>query len=253
MRLGQLARKLSIKPGEVIDFLKQNDVAAESGSNTRLDDEHVKRIVTEFAPQMLGTVLAMEETEEAQQTAPESPVNDQEIVHTEIEESDGTGGEPEVSDPETNQPEPIEIIRAPKVELPGLKVVGKIDLPEPKKIDSEEADDLKQDEEQGQRPRSNDFNHSRHARKQKHPTKNSVVLRREREERDARRQQAIEEEQEKRRRTENYQKKFKLAETKPSKKKVKKSFSGKPSVVEHPKKQPRNLVVKFKKWLFRDL
>src|SRR5689334_19628909 len=113
MRLGQLARKLSLRPAQIVEFLSQHNIQIEDNSNTRIEDQHAELVVNHFAP---GTFQQVELADEPEETAPveaELPV----IV---TDSSEQTTIEPEV-------------IRVQKIELSGLKVLGKIELPEPKK------------------------------------------------------------------------------------------------------------------------
>ena len=120
MRLGQLARKLSLRPAQIVEFLAQNNIQIEDNSNTRIEDSHTELVVNYFAP---GTFLQVselgDEAEEAKAVEIEFPVEEEVTVQTETSEQ-------QIS-PET------EVIRVPKIELSGLKVLGKIELPEPKK------------------------------------------------------------------------------------------------------------------------
>ncbi len=50
MRLGQLARKLEIKTTDIIDFLSEKGIDIETGTNTKLEEEQVSIIMSEFAP-----------------------------------------------------------------------------------------------------------------------------------------------------------------------------------------------------------
>ncbi|MDZ4716777.1 MAG: hypothetical protein SH819_15030 [Cytophagales bacterium] len=115
MRLGQLARRLAIKPDEIVRFLASNEITIESGGNTRLDDKHVDLILERFAPK--NEALQHEIQAAPDRVEEPSPVPDS-------QESTADSPDPEVQ-PET--------IKAPKVELAGLKVLGKIELPEKKK------------------------------------------------------------------------------------------------------------------------
>lgn len=119
MRLGQLARKLSLRPAQIVEFLAQNNIQIEDNSNTRIDDNQTELVVNHFAP---GTFLQVSESVEEPE---EAPVVETELPIVEVE------AQPEISEQQPN-PE-TEIIRVPKIELSGLKVLGKIELPEPKK------------------------------------------------------------------------------------------------------------------------
>src|SRR5260221_11505809 len=49
MRLGQLARKLAIRPSAIIEFLAAKNISLEESSNTRLEDDQVILIMNQFA------------------------------------------------------------------------------------------------------------------------------------------------------------------------------------------------------------
>ncbi|MDZ7648275.1 MAG: hypothetical protein U5K54_14435 [Cytophagales bacterium] len=129
MRLGQLARKLAIRPSQIVDFLAARQIYLEEGSNAKLKDESVENIVRHFAPEKLQEIVVYLNSESEIEPiakepeviiAKEEPVVEEVRTATPIAQSDLVEDKPEV-------------IKAPKVELSGLKVLGKIELPEPKK------------------------------------------------------------------------------------------------------------------------
>src|SRR5262245_23071610 len=113
MRLGQLARQLSVSPDELVTFLGTREVAVDSNHNTRLESTQVDLILHHFAAG----------NEELRQQVQEQLPEPSDAVDADL---------PVESPPET--------IRAPKVELQGLRVVGKIDLPEKKKPEPKEEE-----------------------------------------------------------------------------------------------------------------
>ena len=161
MRLGQLARKYSLTQEEIILFL--NEVEPQLGSlhhNTKLNDDSEALIASHFNISIID-----------EQEVPEVPTDEiksevsEILVEEEVEESyeDTEASLQQDLDPSLppiKTPEPtlknekaidsarlmelledeegivdlsdITIIKAPKKELEGLKVVGKIELPEPK-------------------------------------------------------------------------------------------------------------------------
>src|SRR6478609_11417904 len=58
MRLGQLARKISIRQSDMVDFLVKSGVSIVNDSNARLEDEHVQSIIQHFAPSFLEEAIA---------------------------------------------------------------------------------------------------------------------------------------------------------------------------------------------------
>lgn len=203
MRLGQLARKLAIRPSQLVDYLSARQVYFEEGSNAKLNDEYVRDIVTHFAPDRLMELLAIQKEE-----AEAEPMIEQKML-------------PELTTPEPakiddagelvqdESPEKPEVIRAPKVELSGLKVVGKIDLPQPKKKEttSEPSTELSPEVKREDRPRQK---HKKVERRERGESwQNPIALQREREarEKEAQRRAAIERAKEKKK--EHYLKRVK--------------------------------------------
>jgi hypothetical protein len=131
MRIGQLARRLALPPSDLMAYLAGQNVAAESGpetgANSRLSDEQVAMIVSHFAPEKLSEIIAVAQQEVVE--APPAPA----IVEKEEVVVDVVTSVVEEIKLEDIQPEPLEVIRVAKVELQGLKVLGKIELPQPKK------------------------------------------------------------------------------------------------------------------------
>lgn len=127
MRLGQLARKLDISPTEIERYLYANGTFIESGSNSKLEDADVQRVIVHFAPGLMSEVNRELEAEHAAEQVSETILSTADPVVEQVPAS--VAPEPASSDHE-HKPE---VIKAPKIELPGLKVLGKIELPEPKK------------------------------------------------------------------------------------------------------------------------
>jgi len=124
MRLGQLARKLAIRPVEIVDFLSRQSIQVDGGNNTRLEDEYVTLILQKYAPGEL-----IENIEKA--------IIEEEITEIPTIESVNKASSFDIAIPEKIpsilEEEKIEVIKAPKIELSGLKVLGKIELPDLKK------------------------------------------------------------------------------------------------------------------------
>lgn len=123
MRLAQLARKLSVRPSEIVDLLAKENLFLDDGSNAKLNDDVVKKVVLALAPNQLSAIMKeqLAEAEPETESIPENKILEQEQPD-----------DPEPA-PATEVNTPEEIIRAPKVELAGLKVLGKIDLPPARK------------------------------------------------------------------------------------------------------------------------
>lgn len=132
MRLGQLARKLALRPSQIVDYLATQQIFPEEGSNARLSDEITQHVVQYFAPERLNEIMVIEEKNEE----PMSPQNTEEEISNfpgaleeEVKVELASESGMEIAEEKIE----VEVIKAQKVELTGLKVLGKIDLPEPKK------------------------------------------------------------------------------------------------------------------------
>eukprot|EP00746_Dinoflagellata_sp_MGD_P012208 gnl/MRDRNA2_/MRDRNA2_125908_c0_seq1.p1 gnl/MRDRNA2_/MRDRNA2_125908_c0~~gnl/MRDRNA2_/MRDRNA2_125908_c0_seq1.p1 ORF type:complete len:276 (+),score=70.03 gnl/MRDRNA2_/MRDRNA2_125908_c0_seq1:40-867(+) len=133
MRLGQLARKLDIKPTEIVNFLKeQHSIELELNPNAKLEDEHVELVNRQYSveeaevPTHLDPVQSKEEEEENTNVKEEPDGSGEDTSEAEhalksAEDIAVPQNLDEVEHIETNKPEP----------LPGLKVIDKIDLPPP--------------------------------------------------------------------------------------------------------------------------
>lgn len=238
MRLAQLARKLDVRQGDIIAYLEGKNIDVQKGSNFRLDDAMVALILERFgpAPDAADDSASEAVTENISPSIDVAPPRD--------DTSEPVPKTAASADPD--QAEDIELIRAPKVELPGLTVVGKIELPE-RKPKTEEADEaaspVKVEDERPPVPRK---------KRRPHPgidTRNTAALRREREARAAERKRRAEEEQEKERRRQKYLSKVRInVPTKPARiyeEEVEELQQNEP---EEPK---RGLWGKFMGWLFR--
>lgn len=147
MRLGQLSRKVNVKPTEILSYLKNEfDVELGTHLNTKVEDQLADKVIQKFA----APVIVKEEVPAKEMTPPiaddskiEEPVAEELVAEFQASESET------LAEPETEEtPDPIEIkefepnqevdaetiqnaalIKAPKVELTGPKVIGKIELP----------------------------------------------------------------------------------------------------------------------------
>jgi hypothetical protein len=202
MRLGQLARKLALRPAEIIEFLAANNIQMEENANAKVEDSHLSLILLRFAPDMLNTISS-------EADIPETSVESAEII---ANESDVTLERSVVVDSmleEIEAEEKVEVIKAPKVELSGLKVVGKIDLPESKKK-SEPTQEIESVTEAPKifETKENNSNFKKH-QSNKRPAKNPITLEREREALEYKKKREEEAKLQKEKRTQNYLKKVK--------------------------------------------
>ena len=246
MRLGQLARKLSLRPSQIIEFLAQQNIRIDEGSNTRMEDDHVVMVVQKYAPDNLGNIVA--EIDEVEESEGESVEIDQPVVEAPIPQIEVAEEQP-VAEPE--------VIRVPKIELSGLKVLGKIELPEPKKKEpvGEQtepteptiiAEETPKPTVKAQKVKGKPTQHKREQSKPRE-WKNPLELKREREAREAeeKRRAAIEREKEKRKKY--YEEKVKAVAQPKRVKPVKEQPQEKNNTVSKP--EPKTILGKFLRWL----
>jgi hypothetical protein len=178
MRLGQLSRKLDIKPTEIREFIRSEfNIEIDLDLNTRIEDSHADAITAKFEKKVepvfhikknttpVNAEYAEEkefhsvaEVMEAQKEEPivHSPIevpHYHEASHTdqkEVEQNSSKNSEKEtekiVDDPRAFIPLPVdpdaELIKVPKIKLEGLKVVGKIELPKKKEKEVEAVTEI---------------------------------------------------------------------------------------------------------------
>lgn len=235
MRLGQLARKLEVRPAEIVAFLGQQNIHVDNGTNTRLEANHVMLAMQRFSPGM--------PVEEAVEDVPDTVVeNKDEAVPV-----DQTPPDNNISD--EIYVEKIEVIKAPKIELSGLKVLGKIDLPETRKKDpAPPAENPPAEKPEAERQKEfRKEKRPKEIRRQQRSSKNPIALQREQEALEARKKMEEERRLQKERRTQNYLKKVKAPQpTKPARIFNEETQEMSVSELQEP---PKTLWGKFVKWL----
>lgn len=231
MRLGQLARKLEVRPNQIVEFLATQNIELNSGTNTRVSPEHVDMVVGFFSP---GKLIE-DSSEEVEELASGNNPDTSEIISDELTPEplqERVGEELPV--------EKVEVIKAPKIELSGLKVLGKIELPEKVKKETDPPDENTEPQKD--------------ARKEKRPReakrntgKNPIALQREQEAREAKKKREEEDRLRKERRTQNYLKKVKAPQ--PTKAvRIFKEDTQEMSASEL-QEPPKSIWGKFVKWL----
>jgi type IV secretory pathway VirB10-like protein len=238
MRLGQLARKLALRPDQIVEFLAKKNIQIVEGSNTRLEDNQVALVIEKFAPRGFDiTVQELTSQGVVQPTeTPEIPAEPQveEIeVFSRVEDT--------VLEFPTSE-EKSEVIKAPKVELSGLKVLGKIDLPEPKKKEQPKAEP----QFEGEKPKSQERTRSLQSRSPKsnsRPAKNPIALQREKEELEAQRKREASKALEREKRAQHYFNKVKVVTAvKPAKR------DQIQEEMDEPAPKPKTLLGRFFRW-----
>lgn len=210
MRLAQLARKIGVKPSEIATFLASKNLPIEDSSNAKVADDQVEIVLMEYAPDLLAPTEALDSPQVSEEKT--EPVMVSEPIELQEEVTLDSSVEIEEIVAEENDVVSKEVIKPILVELPGLKVVGKIELPEPKKKEEVNAEESREEigEEKLQakqaieRPRRRKNSNRENERR---PRKNIVALQREREAREALKRKQEEKEREKELRTQRYLKK----------------------------------------------
>lgn len=248
MRLGQLARKLSLRPSQLVDFLASNNIQTEEGSNTRLADEHTQLIVQHFAPESLEEI--MKPAGEVSQPTAALPIREEPelIIEPELTKSEQKIEESIVvseDKPAEDQSE-SEVIRVQKIELSGLKVLGKIDLPEPKKKEPKPEEEISGEAQP--KPERRNLSKSKHPRRERDQRnwRNPLEAQREREAREIEERRKAELEREKEKRKHHYQNKVKQVKQPKRAKPVKETVGTKKPVDTRP--VPKTWLGKFVRW-----
>ncbi len=214
-----------------------------------MEESHVVLVVQKYAPESLVNIVAEEETDEVEIEESQEPSRAESTI-SDFEEPVAQLEMPTKLESEQ------EVIRVPKIELSGLKVLGKIELPEPKKKDQTSDEQIiepvtneVQLVRQSPIPGSSKSKspHHKRERTQRQSGKNPIELQREREAREAeeRKRMALEREKEKRKRY--YEEKVKaVAQTKRVK-----PVKEEPKIETKPAHQPTSWIGKFLSWWIR--
>ena len=200
MRLAQLSRKLNIKPSEIIFFVKNKlGEELEHARNTKISDYYTQKIIHHFDLSEDGLqtppLNTKNETELDKEKAPNTAIDDVSPIkdHThptpppeenpssieeKVEETKVDDNLAEQTFDENGKKLIIEdgVIKSPPVEVEGIKVVGKVELPGKKTDEPEEEkpeEEVVQEEESSEKPVSTDDRKSKKTKKQKNKKQKS--------------------------------------------------------------------------------
>lgn len=282
MRIGQLARKHNIPVQEIIAFLEEQ-TGEKFHPNAKLYDTVESKVFEHFQLSPAITAIEIgeqpengkEETDQDEIEAPAIEVSpltpEEEIAEAEgeiainqapsvtPEEVDIVEDEPQPNEDEIIQTdkllemleseeappnlEKIKLIKAPKKELSGLKVLGKVDLPEPrKKPPTEETEEKNSIKHKNRKPQLSDEEKEKRRLKAK------------------RKKEAFEARQEKRRKEQeakrlkqlkqsHYKQKLQKIEIKKPKEKIKKTDDPVIQQVKKTKPEPKTWLGKWWRWM----
>ncbi|MFT6053404.1 MAG: hypothetical protein ACJAS3_000072 [Roseivirga sp.] len=158
MRLRQLARKLEVNPNRLLEILHENGHTVENDPNVKLSDEHEELINNTIAPRKKSTPIVVDVVREyvvQEKVVREDVVLAEEIALTPSPEKKIVPKKIKLEEPKNEKVEApnvyslekemeektkdVELIKAPKLKLDGLKVIGMIELPKPKLVKAEKA------------------------------------------------------------------------------------------------------------------
>jgi hypothetical protein len=263
MRLGQLSRKVSVRSTDIAAFLSAKGILLEDQANAKISDDVARMVIDHFAPHLTVDQNLAEEVTIAEEVAIAEEVTiaeeeEQNMLTSAVAKDD----EPQIEVVNTGlrQEDPLphvgpeaaqnDVIKAPKIELQGLKVVGKIELPQPRKKESEaipeqgETEGISKTPEKNTRPERG----RRHEKTGSSPrrSKNPIALRREREEKDAEEKRKAAQEREKEKRTQYYNQRVKTAAPVRRARLVDEPLA---QLEDEAPDEPKTLWGKFVKWL----
>ncbi len=235
MRLGQLSRKLGIHTSKIVDFLASKDITISEDSNARIEDEYVTWVTQKYAPQLMTEVNTTLSEEKIEPISIQPPV---------VEEVPFTEEQPIPSE------EPLipELIKAPKIELSGLKVLGKIEIPEKKKKETTTdhvASEISIAETESKVQPDRRTNTSRREYEER-PRKNPIALQRERETREVEKTRQEERLRLKDKKAQHYQSKVKVQVATKRMNRIEEPLEKIETPIEM---EPTTMWGKFKKWL----
>ena len=157
-----MARKFGVTQGEIVRYLAAKDIRIGEGSNVKLSESQIRLLYAHFAPGEKFEVRSLPVERRSvvpEEEFPPAASSPESVLQPTAQPSDDhvqpaatttdlqTSRRVESNEPVVPAATPVppsldspslsqsEIIRASKTELAGLKVIGKIELPEPRKKD----------------------------------------------------------------------------------------------------------------------
>ncbi len=268
MRLGQLSRKINVKPTDIIDYLdKDLKVKMNSHLNSKVEDQYVDFIISHFSVNKKEEAVKSKD-KEPHITEKEASEKKEKEVSEKKEKVKKTKTPAEIP-LEKIEEDKIETIKASAQKLDGLKVIGKIELPPPPPPEMIEIDGVMYDKQEVKKQRKEEKEQRRaQLQKRKIESPNNPEVKNRIHPPLAKRHLSFEEKKEvddkaylKRKRVEEkYQKEKqrkhyeKIHLLKPAAKGEKKKTSKKvkiqePEIIIESKPKPKSLLGKFWRWL----
>lgn len=233
MRLVQISRKLDIQPSYIAKYLiDTGDASINFGPNTKISEEQVTQIISHFS-----------------HLNPENDPKSTNLNDLETKKIDYSYFETQL-DPE------LETIKAPKVDLQGITVIGKIDLPQKKQAaPSEQTEETSSEKENTTNNEKKVTRvHKKHTKKQHHKKILSYEEQLKQEQESYQKSQEKKKKQEKHKKKEYYNTIVKTQQAKPTTPKKKTKAQIRKIEIQQIKRKeeenkPTTLWGKFMKWL----
>ena len=154
MRLGQVKRTHNIETSKIVSFLNKKGIEISSHPNSKLTDDQLKMVLDEFkteeevVEEVVAEVVKKEDilVEEAPKAKKKTPAKKKKESKPEVGDVIEIKEEKPKKKKTEDEDEDIEVIRAPKQEVEGLKVLGKIDIPKPKVVEKTEEEVIAEEE-----------------------------------------------------------------------------------------------------------
>jgi hypothetical protein len=270
MRLATLARKIKMNPTRLISILEDKGINLDRGSNTKLDNETVDGVLHEFAPELIEIEEVTTDNDDGQDPVEStdagldtSPDKEQKVLEKEwsdelelqidnpVESKTELGEISSAVSPQDEEDE-MEVIKAPKIKLPGLKITGKIELPEPPKKpepdkDREQTEEKKPKKETNKQSRRSNSRSPR--RGQRETDYNPLEEARKRAAREKEQSRIREAKKRKEKRRKRYEKEIQSKIQAQSQKKIPETVEAEVVIDTPEAPPPRNIFSKFLRWL----
>ena len=258
MRLGQLSRKLEVESSTIVKVLKEHFREVNNHPNVKILDEELEFLTQKYSPKNSApqpkTIVEEQSSELIAKESLEAPSLQKEVpVFVESLRPKVITLESEFDE----KKKALESFKAEKPELEGLRVLGKIELPEPKPK-TPKADKAEEKKEGTNTVNERTIRNRNNRRGQKTRVNRTPAEERKRAEQMAKRQKAAEERKLKELKRKHYEEnvKAKIAD-KPKRKKKKKlvqKFEASANVHSQSDKAQKstNPLVRFWKWLNGD-
>jgi hypothetical protein len=150
MRLSQIGRKLNTTQSDIIKTLESLGEIAPTSGNSKLTDNQIALLYKAYKYNPEEEKEEVVEEAEIKEEIVEPVTKEEPIIEVEeiIEETPIVEEVVTPKEDETPKTEPIEVIRAKKIKLEGIKVLGKIELPEKPVKETPEAIDTETNQEE---------------------------------------------------------------------------------------------------------